>query len=448
MYEIHTRTSLPYAAICYLTVTFPDGASIRGSGVLVGPNDVLTAMHMVYWADHGGYATSIQVTPGADTSPGLLAPYGTHTNWSSINTRVPNWDIDGDSLLSGDEAQYDMALIGLGTPVGNSAGWLPVLGTALDFQGMVAGYPALGSGLMAQNVFADASSSWGVYEVEYGLGPGASGGPLLHTANGQTYVAGVLSSGTLDLSFSSYAGIFGAGTLEWLNTVRAANDGYGGSLYDDMLQGTSAGERIAGQGGYDRLAGNGGNDTLDGGAGVDTAVFSGERAGYTLTLSAGGAGTVADRTAGRDGTDTLAGIERLEFGDVVVALDLNGAAGTVARTVGAVFGREAVANRDFIGIGLAFMDAGMNELDLTQLALDARLGPGASPHSLVDVLYTNVIGFAPDAATQAHYVGLLASGQFTTSTLGVLAARTSVNEANINLAGLASTGIEYFPYIV
>jgi V8-like Glu-specific endopeptidase len=446
MYEVTTRTVIPYSAICYVTVTFPDGVSIRGSGVMVGPNDVLTAMHMVYWADHGGFATSISVAPGADTNP-AATPYGTITNWTSINTRVPNWDVDGDSLLSADEAQHDMALIGLGTPVGNSSGWLQLMPTALDFYGQVAGYPALGTGLMAQDVYADASSRWGVYDVDYGLGPGASGGPLLYVANGQTYVAGVLSSGTLDLSFSTYAGLFGAGTVDWLNSVMAANNGYGGSAYDDVLRGTALGERIGGQGGGDRLIGGGGNDTLDGGAGIDTAVFSGARAGYTVALAAG-TDTVTDRTAGRDGTDALDGIERLEFDNVAVAIDIDGAAGTVARILGAVFGRERVGDPDYMGIGLSLLDAGMSERDLTQLAIDFRLGAGASSQSLVNVLYTDVVGTAPDAATQAYYVGLLAGGQFTPATLGMLAAHTALNEANINLAGLATTGIEYYPYVV
>ncbi|MES2940931.1 MAG: hypothetical protein V4864_24845 [Pseudomonadota bacterium] len=446
MFEITTRTVIPYSAICYVTVTFPDGVSIRGSGVMVGPNDVLTAMHMVYWADHGGFATSISVAPGADTNPSAT-PYGTITNWTSINARVPNWDVDGDSLLSADEAQHDMALIGLGTPVGNSSGWLQPMPTALDFYGQVAGYPALGTGQMAEDVYADASSRWGVYDVDYGLGPGASGGPLLYTANGQTYVAGVLSSGTLDLSFSTYAGLFGAGTMDWLSSVMAANGGYGGSAYDDVLRGTVLGERIAGQGGGDRLIGGGGNDTLDGGAGVDTAVFSGLRAGYTVALAAG-TDTVSDRTAGRDGADTLDGIERLEFDNVAVAIDIDGNAGTVARILGAVFGREWVGDPDYMGIGLAFLDAGMGEQDLTQLALDFRLGAGASSQSVVNVLYTDVVGTAPDAAAQAYYVGLIASGQFTSATLGMLAAHTALNEANINLAGLASTGVEYYPYVV
>ncbi len=69
MYEVSARTTFPYSAICYIQVTFADGYNARGSGVVVGNNDVLTAQHVVYDASHGGYATSITVTPGADSSP-------------------------------------------------------------------------------------------------------------------------------------------------------------------------------------------------------------------------------------------------------------------------------------------------------------------------------------------------------------------------------------------
>lgn len=66
--------------------------------------------------------------------------------------------------------------------------------------------------------------------------------------------------------------------------------------------------------GNDTLEGGGGNDTLDGGAGDDRAIFSGNRGDYTITTT-NGITTVRDnRTTGTtDGTDTLTGIEQLQF---------------------------------------------------------------------------------------------------------------------------------------
>ena len=42
------------------------------------------------------------------------------------------------------------------------------------------------------------------------------------------------------------------------------------------------------------------------------------------------------------GTDTLAGIERLEFADKNIALDIDGNAGAVAKLLGAFLGAEGV----------------------------------------------------------------------------------------------------------
>ncbi|HKA45805.1 MAG TPA: calcium-binding protein [Burkholderiales bacterium] len=58
------------------------------------------------------------------------------------------------------------------------------------------------------------------------------------------------------------------------------------------------------------LTGNGGNNVLDGGAGTDTAIYSGDRSGYTITLHSDGSFTVTGSGAG---TDTLSGIEFLQF---------------------------------------------------------------------------------------------------------------------------------------
>ncbi len=46
-----------------------------------------------------------------------------------------------------------------------------------------------------------------------------------------------------------------------------------------------------------------------------------------------------------------------------------------------------MANEGYRGIGLYFIDGGMSYESLMQLAIDARLGAGASPQAVVDLLY-------------------------------------------------------------
>lgn len=127
-----------------------------------------------------------------------------------------------------------------------------------------------------------------------------------------------------------------------------------------------------------------------------------------------------------------------------LAFDLAGHAGTVAKILGAVFGKAAVANAAYAGIGLSLADSGMPADALFSLALDAALGTSRSDATVVDLLYTNVVGQPPGAA-RAPFVSLLESGQATQVSLGWMAANHDMNLANIDYTGLARTGLEYLP---
>ena len=235
------------------------------------------------------------------------------------------------------------------------------------------------------------------------------------------------------------------------DTLRNIEWARGSVVYDDVLSGDAGANKLDGSGGNDRLNGRAGNDSLigglgndslDGGTGIDTAVFAGNRAGYSVAR----AGTDFNVQAGATDSDVLTNVERLQFTNASVAIDLGGNAGVVAKTLGAVFGPASVANGTYFGIGLFFSDGGMGYGALMQLALDARLGAGASHSAVVTLLYTNVVGVAPGAADLAYFVGLLDSRSLTPATLGILAADHPLNTDHINLVGLADTGVEFIPY--
>lgn len=215
-----------------------------------------------------------------------------------------------------------------------------------------------------------------------------------------------------------------------------------GTAGPDVLTGTAATDVINGLGGADRITGAGGNDLLYGGDGIDTAVYGGNRANYTV--ADGGASVTA--LAGSDGTDALQQFERLAFADQSVAFDLDGAAGTTARILGAVFGAASVGNTLYAGIGLGLLDAGSSNDALMQMALDARLGPGFSNDALVELLFNNLVGQGPSAEELAFWSGTLSSGQYTAVSLAWMAANLDFNTANIGLDGLADTGLAYLPY--
>jgi hypothetical protein len=192
--------------------------------------------------------------------------------------------------------------------------------------------------------------------------------------------------------------------------------------------------------GNDRVEGRAGNDNILGGDGIDTAIWRGNSKQYQITQTANG-WTVRSLMTD-EGVDTLEGVERLQFNDVRVALDIQTNAGTVAKILGAVFGKDSVSNKNYVGIGLNFLDAGWTYDNLAGLALDAA---GAkSNDQIVSLLWTNVIGTKPTAAEKQPFIALLDNGM-TPGALAHLAADTSFNTTNINLVGLAQTGIEYIP---
>jgi hypothetical protein len=120
-----------------------------------------------------------------------------------------------------------------------------------------------------------------------------------------------------------------AGTTSTGAVLLSVEDAYGFGGNDTLLGG-AGGNRLRGDAGDDSLAGGSGDDTLEGGVGhdlldggsdFDTAVFVGNQADYTVTYGQDGFGSftlVTDNNpaaGGGDGTDTLYGVEALQFAD-------------------------------------------------------------------------------------------------------------------------------------
>lgn len=213
-----------------------------------------------------------------------------------------------------------------------------------------------------------------------------------------------------------------------------------GSPEADIIIGYKASETLDGGAGNDLITGGGGNDTINGGSGIDTAIFTGITKGYKISIGSSSVQITADTTT--DWIDTLTNIERLTFSDKSIAIDLNGNAGTTAKVIGAVLGKSQVQNPTYVGLGLSYLDKGMSYSDLGALALTAI---GATTNdAVVSTLWKNVIGTEATTAIKAPYIKMLTDGM-KVGDLVVLAADTSFNTININLIGLAQTGIEYIP---
>lgn len=87
--RINNTTTYPWRTICSLLITAKDGSRWIGTGWLVGPRTVITAGHVVYIHNRGGWVKSIEVIPGRN---GASRPYGScvATNFRSVKGWTKN----------------------------------------------------------------------------------------------------------------------------------------------------------------------------------------------------------------------------------------------------------------------------------------------------------------------------------------------------------------------
>ena len=143
-------------------------------------------------------------------------------------------------------------------------------------------------------------------------------------------------------------------------------------------------------------------------------------------------------------SDNLVNVERVEFSDMSVALDVSGPAGQVAKILGSVFGPSYVSNTEFAGIGFAYLDGGMSYLDLCGLAAGAA---GLStPDLLVTTLLRNTTGTEPTALSKSSYLQSISNGSSYASVVQQIA-DSSANAQSIKLTDLANTGLAFKPYV-
>jgi len=199
---------------------------------------------------------------------------------------------------------------------------------------------------------------------------------------------------------------------------------------------------------------------VGGSGGINTLVLPGASSSYTISTS----NTIFDKNSQQSNltgfviTDTkkvyttvdVSAVQRVQFSDTSLALDVLSSgsnAGEVAKILGAVFGASYATNKSYMGIGLYYADSGMSYANLMNLALTAKLGANYSNSAEIQQLYSNLFGHSAttnEVTTLSGFIGPNAT--YTQATFAVMAAESTNNIANINLVGLASTGIQYTPY--
>ncbi|MDY7003632.1 MAG: VWA domain-containing protein [Cyanobacteriota bacterium] len=107
----------------------------------------------------------------------------------------------------------------------------------------------------------------------------------------------------------------------------AGNDNIDGGLFADELQGGEGNDTLNGGLGDDTFVGGQGNDRINGGSfifglfqGTDSSVYEGTLDEYDIEFLPDDTVRITDRVAGRDGSDTLEGVEQAIFSDRTINL--------------------------------------------------------------------------------------------------------------------------------
>jgi hypothetical protein len=198
-----------------------------------------------------------------------------------------------------------------------------------------------------------------------------------------------------------------------------------GSAYDDVIIGNAANNTIT-------LTG--GNDIVDGEAGLDVLRVWSNSTGFRIQNDSATKYWNLEALNNEGGSAELRNFERIMFADTAWALDSgeNESAGRTAKILGAVFGKEGLANTVYRGIGLYYFDAGMSYEALTLLALDARTGPGASKETVAQLLQANVPGLVVNPGAYAS-----------TTAMAMFAQESALNKTMVDVVGLSTAGMAY-----
>jgi len=227
---------------------------------------------------------------------------------------------------------------------------------------------------------------------------------------------------------SSSIGMDVDGTSKFNNIAIAAGsliENVVGSPYDDVIIGNAQNNLVTFMGG---------NDIVDGQGGVDTIRLWSNSSEFKVSKDSATGYWNVEAANNTSGGMELQNTERLIFTDKSWALDTGDteSAGRTAKILGAVFGKEGLSNMVYRGIGLFYFDYGMSYEALTLLALDARVGSGASKETVAQLLQANVPGLVVNTGAYAS-----------TTAMAMYAQESALNKTMVDVVGLATAGMPY-----
>ena len=306
-----------------------DGNEVLASGTFVQSGQTKEALAANFLANPNGHTFTASGTGTIVNTQGGVTSYVTQSATGEVMDAavkgVANlYGAQGSDTLIGD-ANNNWLAGGPGSDTFNAGAGDDVL--LIDGSDLQANIHA-GAGLDIVHVVGDNGVTLNLAQAEVEIAEGGRGNDILiGGGRSNVFIRGgegddVIIGGAANDALSGEEGndLVDGGAGNDLIRGHRGRDLLLGGAGDDILDGGLDDDEVRGGDGNDIVKGGQGDDRLDGGTGTDIAEYTGSYADYRITRTDKGI-WVADTKSGRDGTDFVAGIEKLNFGDVS-AIDL------------------------------------------------------------------------------------------------------------------------------
>jgi hypothetical protein len=262
------------------------------------------------------------------------------------------------------------------------------------------------------------------------------------------------TNGVYSVVLDSLAASAGTGYLAG-DTITLAGTALGGTVANNLIV-TVATVGTLGKIATFGVVGTGriGDGTVDvvvdvtGTTGIDTYTTGGASTEFTTTKTVDNVKLASTLVSNME--FNLANHERVVFTDKAVAYDATGRAGDVYALLAAALGTADVT-KAYTGIGIYLADAGWTNKQLAEalLATDTYKtdAGGVSNETFIKHVYKNVYGTNASLADVTTLTTWMTTNNYSQADVLVTASELAVFETTIGLVGLATTGIEYTPFV-
>ena len=262
------------------------------------------------------------------------------------------------------------------------------------------------------------------------------------------------TNGTYSVVLDSLAASAGRGYVAG-DTITLAGTALGGTVANNLIV-TVATVGTLGKIATFGVVGTGrvGDGTVDvvvdvtGTTGIDTYTTGGASTEFTVTKTADNVKLASTLVSNME--FNLANHERVVFTDKAIAYDATGRAGDVYALLAAALGTADVT-KAYTGIGIHLADAGWTNKQLAEalLATDTYKtdAGGVSTETFLKHVYKIVFGTDATLTQVTEYTAWMTNSNLSQADVLVAASELAAFETTIGLVGLATTGIEYTPFV-